>query len=133
MTIKQFIEKAIEGGCDIGVETLSERIHELYCEQYEKDNGVPYWTGGDYSKLREETKEYDRNIARFMLGGSLVFLDPEAWKAVGKVEGWGEEPYNHSSNSKVFGTYRPRWEYEMHRMIDALADGKTIAEYLATL
>lgn len=48
------------------IEALSEKIHHLYCAQYEKDNGEPYWTKGDYSKLDERTKEYDRNIARFI-------------------------------------------------------------------
>ena len=48
------------------LEKLSEKIHKLYCEQYLKDNGEPYWTHGDYSKLNEKTKEYDRNIARFI-------------------------------------------------------------------
>lgn len=47
-------------------EALSEKIHHLYCAQYEKDHGEPYWTNGDYSKLDERTKEYDRNIARFI-------------------------------------------------------------------
>ena len=49
------------------LENLSEKIHKLYCKQYLKDNGKPYWTNGDYSKLDEKTKEYDRNIARFIL------------------------------------------------------------------
>ena len=48
------------------LEKLSEKIHKLYCEQYLKDNDEPYWTHGDYSKLDEKTKEYDRNIARFI-------------------------------------------------------------------
>jgi len=50
-----------------GIETLSEKIHKLYCEQYLEDNGKPYWTNGDYSKLTEQTKKYDRNIAKFIL------------------------------------------------------------------
>ncbi|KKN74633.1 hypothetical protein LCGC14_0388350 [marine sediment metagenome] len=49
------------------IEELSEEIHKLYCDQYLKDHGKPYWTNGDYSKLDEKTKEYDRNIARFIL------------------------------------------------------------------
>lgn len=49
------------------VEQLSVQIHQLYCEQYEKDHKEPYWTKGDYSKLEERVKEYDRNIARFHL------------------------------------------------------------------
>lgn len=48
------------------IEKLSEKIHHLYCAQYEKDHGNPYHTGGDYSKLDERMKEYDRNIARFI-------------------------------------------------------------------
>lgn len=48
------------------IEKLSEEIHHLYCAQYLQDHGTPYWTEGDYSKLDERTKEYDRNIARFM-------------------------------------------------------------------
>lgn len=50
---------------DEGFEKLAEEVHHVYCEQYEKDNGKPYWTNGDYSKLSEETKEYDRNIVRW--------------------------------------------------------------------
>lgn len=49
-----------------GLEALSEEIHHLYCAQYLKDHGKPYWTEGNYSKLDERTKECDRNIARFI-------------------------------------------------------------------
>lgn len=48
------------------IEKLSEKIHKLYCDQYLKNNHEPYWTKGDYDRLNEETKEYDRNIARFI-------------------------------------------------------------------
>lgn len=49
------------------IEELSVEIHKLYCVQFEKDHGKPYWTEGDYSKLEERVKEYDRNIARFII------------------------------------------------------------------
>ena len=49
------------------LEILSEKVHQVYCEQYEKDHGKPYWTNGDYSKLDEKTKEYDRAIVRLMV------------------------------------------------------------------
>jgi hypothetical protein len=48
-----------------GREEISARVHQIYCEQYEKDNGKPYWTNGDYSKLDERTKQYDRNIVDY--------------------------------------------------------------------
>lgn len=52
-----------------------------------------------------------------------IFLDPLAWQAVGRVDGWagGEE------TAAMFA------RTQMHRMIDALADGKTIEEFLETL
>ena len=48
------------------LELLSEKIHKIYCKQYFKVNKKPYWTKSKYSKLNEETKEYDRVIARFI-------------------------------------------------------------------
>ncbi len=48
-------------------EKLAEKVHKVYCEQYLKDNGKPYWTEGDYSKLDEKTKQYDRNIVELMI------------------------------------------------------------------
>ena len=80
-----------------------------------------------------------------------VLLDPLAWAAVGKVEGWEEEcdrcgkqsanlrkeegEYGGSVCDRPDGEHRmsPYWRYYMHRMIDALAKGETIEEYLATL
>ena len=50
----------------------------------------------------------------------VVLLDPLAWKAVGKVEGWG---YKTKGN----------WFDKMHQMIDALCEGKSIEEYIKTL
>jgi len=58
------------------------------------------------------------------------FLDAEAWKAVGKVEGWG--PGTRVELGGGFWT-EDMWLKNMHRMIDALAEGKTIEEFLATL
>lgn len=61
-----------------------------------------------------------------------AFLDPEAWKAVGKVEGWPgiDQPYQNGD-----GKWReiPWWQFNMHRLIDALAEGKTIEQYIETL
>lgn len=55
-----------------------------------------------------------------------MLLDPLAWQAVGKVEGWGAE-----IPSYMLG--KPVWHTNMSRMIDALASGKTIEQYLETL
>ena len=52
----------------IEFENLAAEVHKLYCAQYLLDNGKEYWTGGDYSKLDEKTKQYDRNIVQWHLG-----------------------------------------------------------------
>lgn len=43
-------------------EEMAVEVHGVYCAQYEKNHGKPYWTGGDYSKLEESVKEYDRAL-----------------------------------------------------------------------
>jgi hypothetical protein len=47
-----------------------------------------------------------------------VLLDPHVWQAVAKVEKWYDGPYG------------PEWLYYMHKMIDALAEGKTLEAYV---
>ena len=111
MTITQFIERAIEGGWGSGL--------------------VP-------EHLRNAT-----TIQLFMSDQpaqkSVMLLDAYAWKAVGKVEGWckyavcaldGESTCN---RERHFAAYPGEYIYKMHRMIDALAEGKTIEQYLETL
>lgn len=49
------------------IETLSAEIHKQYCEAYKERFGVEYHTGGDYDKLDEATKNYDRALARWHL------------------------------------------------------------------
>lgn len=93
MTIQKFIDKAIEGG----------------------------WTDAFMRANPHMEKEYlhENYVARLARDIERVLLDPEAWKAMGKVEGWGPP-------LKV-------WLMCMHGMIDALAEGKTIEQYLETL
>lgn len=52
---------------DDQIERLSAEIHKCYCRAYDKRFGNPYWTKGDYSKLEEATKDYDREMARWHL------------------------------------------------------------------
>lgn len=103
MTTKEFIEKAIEGGWNRYV-----------------------WV----SYIKNET--YGRGgYGTRTIPTESVFLDPLAWQAVGKVEGWRlrdeEDVFN--------GGYLEddEWLKNMHCMIDALAEGKPIEQFLATL
>lgn len=58
-----------------------------------------------------------------------VLMDPEAWRAVGKVEGWGLS----ICDNDVCNDMHPMYIVNMHRMIDALVLGVTKTEYLKTL
>lgn len=42
------------------IEPICEAVHKAYCEERIRQEREPYWTGGDYSKLDEATKDYDR-------------------------------------------------------------------------
>lgn len=104
MTIQEFIEKAIKGGWD-------DTEYAFVCTP--DGNSRLAWLVGNW--------EYDEKI----------FLDPKLWQAVGKVEGWSELK---TPNRSPVGQYEAgSWFFHMHRLIDALAEGKTIEEYLATL
>lgn len=132
MKIKDFIEKAIEGGWD----------------------DDPYvWTGEGANFALCEIGEWKYDYA--------ILLDTEAWKAVGKVEGWvgdkirmcvgcgvalkwNENPdmegrHNLKRDGKQVGCgsdiyeYDGQWLIEMHCMIDSLASGKSVEQFLETL
>lgn len=49
------------------VEQLARIVHKAYCKEYERQKGEPYWTDGDYDKLDEATKEFDRVTVRAVL------------------------------------------------------------------
>lgn len=61
-----------------------------------------------------------------------MLLDPFAWQAVGKVEGWKECPADLHPEQCGLNHYAG-WLWKMRSMIDALAEGKTIEQYLETL
>jgi len=117
MTIKTFIEKAISGGFADGVNLL------LVMEQ-EIAEGFP---------------------KRAELLSRTIFLKPKAWQAVGKVERWCEHDGSYhgfvgdGQNSRRLckkngGKGTPICSRtRMHAMIDALAEGSSLEEFIKTL
>jgi hypothetical protein len=49
------------------VEECSELVHKAYCNERLRQGKEEYWTKGDYSKLDEATKDYDRATVRAVL------------------------------------------------------------------
>lgn len=75
--------------------------------------------------FRTKSKEGGFDCAS--LSDSEILLNPKSFQAVGKVEGWEE-------HSHAYGMVdMSGWHSNMHRMIDALAEGKTIEQYLESL
>ncbi len=106
MKIKEFIEKAIEGGW-----SRYDTITDIVCSTIRFDDGT---SSTDLFK---------------------ILLDPKAWEAVGKVEAptgkvaWSEHIEDYGFQSVAV----PGWFYQMHLMIDALAEGKSLEEFIETL
>jgi hypothetical protein len=103
-----FIEDAMEGGID----------YSVYIN--ERDDTPP---------AEQVLSDYDFNLEREL-------LKPEVWQAVGKVRGWPEERYlfaNYYHRISGFSAHGSLWQFNMHRFIEQLADGKTIDEALGSL
>ena len=75
---------------------------------------------------------WKQSLPKFVLNTTIdinnIFLDPLAWQAVGKVEGWRTRKCE-----KEICIPCNDWKYAMHRMIDALAEGKSVEQFLQTL
>ncbi len=94
MTIKQFIEKAIEGGWE-GLGTIEDFNNTLKGYDFEEVINI-----NDY------------------------ILDPLAWQAVGKVDGWGKDSHEHL-RMRI-----DEYEFHMLRMVHYLCKGGSIEEFL---
>jgi len=110
MTIQQFIEKAIEGGWN---DLFNGKKPLEVLPSTDVRNFLIKWNHPDDPQILR-THEF--------------LLDPLAWQAVGKVEGW-----NFDRISSKFPNRRPFWHIRMLDMIDALAEGKTLEEFIETL
>ncbi len=98
MKIKQFIEKAIEGG---------------WRHLYHPENILL-------------SKNWEEEVLNDMV------LDPLAWKAVmgDKLVKIDEENVGEDFYETVVMV---KWKWHMHQMIDVLAEGKSIEEFIKTL
>jgi hypothetical protein len=102
--IQQFIEKAFVGGWQPGDRDF--RIIGFYERHFE------------YQPL--STLPGRSSTIRIMVY-EAVLLNPQVWQAVGKVEHWYE------------GRYGPEWLHHMRKMIDALAEGRTLEAYIQSV
>ena len=105
---KTFIEKAIEGGWA-----------KKYTPDGASDTGV--WV---YDGWRGVGKGTNGGI-QTRLPVQCVLLDPLAWQAVGKVEGWSANPDKAGDEftSQYSNCVPYEWPWQMHRFIDFLAEG----------
>lgn len=109
MAIKKFIDTAIEGGLFIDNQELEYDI--MIGAWFIRVDAINKFA---YSRVRQVCIQE-------------ILLNPDSWKAVGKVEGWCEE--------KDFkcDECADHYKWAMHRMIDALCEGKTFDDFIDTL
>lgn len=111
MKIQTFIEKAIEGGWEDAIQAPAPSMFHWSEKRLEEG----------YTRICEQS----------------VLLDPLAWQAVGKVEGWEKKCWIEMGIvNETLPTHDgviSQAQYHMHRMIDALAEGKTIEQFIETL
>ncbi len=111
MEIKDFIEKAIEGGWNPTEQTASK-----------VEGDTAYFYSEEYPEEGSEACDI-----------YFILLDPLAWKAVERnailtTEGW--EKFTPQHIEKIAANEAQK---NMHGLVDALIRGETIEEYLHTL
>lgn len=58
---------------------------------------------------------------------SEMYLDPLFWQALGKAEGWGQKHDMEYDDDGI--TPIPDWQYNWHRYIDHLIEGRDPEEF----
>nr|AKH47987.1 hypothetical protein [uncultured marine virus] len=131
MTIKKFVESAIEGGW-----SNYDNVEQIICN----------------------TVIVSRNEIESEIDLNETLLDPKAWEAVGKVEGWDDETISFKVPKKTYTRVgrkgvievtrkahtvtRKRnqrwkdlevWKNKMNGLSPALIEGKDIVDYIETL
>jgi len=126
MEIKQFIEKAIEGGWkDLIIKGKEHHIFFSGGGAYAEPNFIQ--VGYTCVGIKPPCNKDSIGFTKYE-----ILLDPKAWQAVGKVEGWGTID-NCPCCKKIHHRDEPKWLYNMHRMVDFICEGGTIEEYVKTL
>jgi len=59
------------------IERLAAAAHRAHCVEYERQNGEPYWTGGDYEQLDGDAKEFARVTVRAVFKERNSMLEEE--------------------------------------------------------
>jgi len=106
MEIKTFIERAIEGGWSLDSQPSQEK-------------------GFISQRVRAINK---------MKYKERIFLDPKAWEAVGKVEGWlGVETCHSCRGYECETLFESPAHQKMVHMIDHICEGGTAESYIKSL
>lgn len=141
MTFEQFVERAIKGGWFAGFKKGKTTLNgDKPFDVVRRKDGYWYMCQGKIetdTMWRGEVIPAGTSYGYNALLGTTekIILDPEAWKAVGKVEAWKGVSCGHyrCETENLDCMSDPEWLSNMHGMVDALAEGKTIEQHLETL
>lgn len=125
MTIKEAIEKAIEGGWNLG--------GFINLDRFPNGFGDARVGIGHYVAIsRIDAKG---NSGRWVELGIIeeIILDPLFWTALGKAMQWGAEVDAILGTKQRFHPPQITWLFHWHRLIDHLAKGKDIESFFERL
>ena len=83
---------------------------------------------GGYKFQHSDRTSIEEAVGYAVLEPSYTLLDPLAWKAVGKVEGW--VVYKKYKGTRPVVDFEDEYKTRMHLFIDFLCDGLTLEEAL---
>lgn len=120
--VKEFVEKAIAGGW-MPVVSYGSRLNWM-----KRFYLLPSAHEAVVFVARDDGDQPPLEELSWKIAYAVILLDPRAWLAVGKTEGWGERTHTYwtSENGGFEETAKNAWEHKMHDMIAELID--TLAE-----
>ena len=112
--------------------TIQDTIKKAY--------GAGYQFPKHYGKILVEFKnELEEGFMEsYNIAMHEIFLDPDFWKCLGKAMGWDD--YHYIGYDQKLGAMVAderigvdEWQFQWHKLIDHLAEGKSIESYFEEL
>lgn len=88
-----------------------------------------------YKKVKEGGYDFERLGSPKTVGDRdrALLLDPEAWVALGKAEGWKIEEFTIGDTGLLSGASILEWKGNWHMFIEHLASGGDTEEFFTNL
>lgn len=117
MTIKEFVEAAVKGGWKNDQDVKIDPKYGL----------IISWS------VKKDHDNGNLGHGMTLLDWTELYLDPEAWLAIGKVMGWSESKFYSFDGFHATGETLAEAQWHFRRFCNELWKGKTIEEALSII